>query len=100
MSSEPPSRSERAARRNEETFAKANEQIRETAEQYQFDDNVPFLCECSKVDCLETIRLPLATYREARGRGDAFILREGHNDPSVEHIVGSVADYVLVEKFS
>ena len=87
-------------RKNEETFANANEQIRERAEQYQFEEAVPFLCECSKADCMETIRLPLTTYREARGRGDAFILREGHNDPSIEHVVGNVADYILVEKFS
>jgi hypothetical protein len=61
---------------------------------------VPFLCECSNVDCTETIRLRLTTYREARGRGDAFILRKGHNDPRVERIVGNVAGYILVEKFS
>jgi hypothetical protein len=99
VSSEP-QRSQAAARSNEETFAKANEQIRATAEAYEFDEAVPFLCECSKVNCMETIRLPLTTYREARRRGDAFILREGHNDPRVEHIVGNVAGYILVEKFS
>ena len=100
MSSDPHARSEAAARNNEETFAKANEEIRATAEEYEFDEAVPFLCECSNVGCMETIQLPLTTYREARGRGDAFILREGHNDSRVEHIVGTVAGYILVEKFS
>jgi hypothetical protein len=88
-------------RKNEETFANANEVIRSRAEQYQVvEESVPFLCECSRVECTETVRLPLPTYREARARGDAFILRVGHDDPKVEHIVGEVAGYILVEKFS
>jgi hypothetical protein len=99
VSSEQQASSERV-RKNEETFANANEEIRARAEQYEFDEAVPFLCECSKVDCTETIRLPLPTYREARARGDAFILRAGHDDPRVEHIIGNVAGYILVEKFS
>jgi hypothetical protein len=87
-------------RQNEETFAKANEQIRASAEQYEFAEPVPFLCECSKVSCTETIPLSLTTYREARDRGEAFILLAGHNDPQVERIVGDGAGYVLVEKFA
>ena len=49
---------------------------------------------------METVRLPLTTYRTARERGDVFILRAGHDDAHVERIVGNVAGYVLVEKFS
>src|SRR5689334_15930631 len=59
-------RSERV-QRNEETFANANEQIRERAERLEFDEAVPFLCECSNVNCMETMQLPLPTYRDARG---------------------------------
>ena len=99
MGSEPPTNSERV-RKNEETFASANEEIRLSAEKYDFEEAVPFLCECSKLECMETIRLPLTSYRETRAQGDVFIVREGHNDPNVERIVGSVADYVLVEKFA
>jgi hypothetical protein len=99
VSADPKARSDRV-RKNEETFAKANEQIRDRAERLEFDDAVPFLCECSNVNCVETMQLPLPTYRDARGRGDAFILRAGHNDPSVERIVGNVAGYILVQKFS
>lgn len=99
MSADTQPNSERV-RKNEETFANANEQIREGAEHYQFGDAVPFLCECSQVDCMETIRLPLTTYREARRGRDAFILLKGHNDPRVERIIGNVDDFILVEKFS
>jgi hypothetical protein len=99
MASDRRTNSERV-RENEETFAKANEQIRASAEKYEFAEAVPFLCECSKVSCTETIRLSLTTYREARAQGDAFILLPGHDDPHVERIVGEGAGYVLVEKFS
>ena len=87
-------------RKNEETFADANEQIRERAERFEFDEAVPFLCECSNVACAATIALPLTTYREARARGDVFILVAGHDDPRVERIVGKAAEHILVEKFS
>jgi hypothetical protein len=87
-------------RENEETFAKANEQIRIRAEQYEFEEAVPFLCECSELTCTESVQLPLKSYREARAEGDAFILRPGHDDPTVERIVAQGDGYVLVEKFS
>jgi hypothetical protein len=71
-----------------------------SAEQYRFADPVPFLCECSKVSCTESVQVSLANYREARARGEAFILLPGHEDPQFERIVGDGAGYVLVEKFS
>ena len=87
-------------RENEETFAKANEQIRVSAEEYEFEEAVPFLCECSELTCTESVRLPLKNYREARAQDGAFILRPGHDDPRVERIVAQGDGYVLVEKFS
>jgi hypothetical protein len=87
-------------RENEEAFAKANERIRASAERYDFDEAVPFLCECSRLTCTESIRLSLTDYREARARAEAFILVPGHDDPHVERIVADGTGYVLVEKFS
>jgi hypothetical protein len=87
-------------RENEETFARANDQIRTSAERYDFNEAVPFLCECSEASCTESIRLSLSDYREARGEGAAFILLPGHDDPHVERIVAQGDGYVLVEKFS
>jgi hypothetical protein len=87
-------------RENEETFAKANEKIRVRAEQYEFEEAVPFLCECSEMTCTESVRLSLNTYREARAEGEAFILLPGHDDPRVERIVAHGDGYVLVETLS
>ena len=99
MASDQRTNSERV-RENEETFAKANEHIRARAEQFDFDQPVPFLCECSQATCTENVRLSLTTYRKARAYGEAFILLPGHDDPHVEQIVSDGDGYVLVEKFS
>jgi hypothetical protein len=87
-------------RENEEAFASANEQIRASAERYDFDRLVPFICECSKTTCTETIRLSVEDYREARDGGEAFILLPGHEDAQVERIVSRGNGYVLVKKLS
>lgn len=87
-------------RENEETFARANDEIQATAERYHFDQLVPFLCECAEPACLETIRLSIEDYRKARDGGGGFILLPGHDDPHVERVVSRRSGYVLVEKFS
>jgi hypothetical protein len=79
-----------------ETFVRANEQIRASAEKYNFEHQVPFLCECSEVTCTGSVRLSLTTYREARTSIDRFLLLPGHDDPQVERIVARGDGYVLV----
>ncbi len=96
----PQLRASTRVRENEETFARANEQIRATAERYDFDHLVPFLCECSEATCTEISRLSIKSYREARDGGEAFILLPGHEDPSVERVVAHGNGYLLVEKFA
>jgi hypothetical protein len=88
------------ARENEETFARANERIRETAERYDFDASVPFLCECSEVTCVQSVPLSLRNYRQARTGTDAFIVLPGHENADVERVVARRNGYLLVEKFA
>ena len=88
------------AQRNENVFANANERIRLSAELVDFDEAVPFLCECSESTCTEIVRLSLETYREVREGGQTFILRPGHEDANIERVTGRRDGYVLVEKFS
>jgi hypothetical protein len=88
------------ARENEETFARANEQIRETAERYDFDSSVPFLCECSEETCVQSVPLSLTSYRQARAGGKAFIVLPGHENDDVERVVARRDGYLLVEKFA
>ena len=90
----------RRARRNEETFASANERIHLSAEGFGFDEVVPFLCECSEITCTEIVRLSLDNYRKAKEGGEAFILQPGHEDANIERVTERRDGYVLVEKFS
>ncbi len=82
---------------NEETFAGANEQIREAAEHHRVDP-VPFLCECSATNCKDLLSLPLDAYRKARATG-GFIIRPDHDDPHVEHVIEDHGTYQVVKKF-
>ena len=84
-------------RQNEETFARANEQIRGAAERLRVDP-VPFLCECSATNCTDLIRLTLDAYRLVRGSG-GFMVCPGHDDPHVETVVEDHGAYQVVEKF-
>ena len=84
-------------RTNEETFAHANEQISEAAARHNVDP-IPVLCECSATSCMELIHLPLAAYRKIRERG-GFVIRPGHEDPHVEHVIQECDGYQVVEKF-
>lgn len=84
-------------RQNEQLFAQANEQIRDAAVQHHVDP-VPFLCECSALNCTETIPLPLLAYCKVRERG-GFMIRPGHDDPQVEHVVEDHGAFQVVEKF-
>jgi len=84
-------------RRNEETFAFANEQILEAAALHGVEP-VPFVCECTAPGCTELIPIPADEYRRVRQSG-RFLLKPGHDDPDVEHIVAEHDGYVVVEKF-
>jgi hypothetical protein len=84
-------------RKNEETFAQANEKIRNAAERLDVDP-VPFFCECSALDCTDLIHMTLDTYRKVR-ESDGFMICPGHDDPHVEAVVEDHGAYQVVEKF-
>jgi hypothetical protein len=84
-------------RKNEETFADANEQILDAATRIHVEP-VPFLCECSARNCVDLIQLPLDAYRRVRESG-GFMIRPGHDDPHVEQVIEDHETYQVVEKF-
>jgi hypothetical protein len=90
----------KSVRKAEEAFAHANDQIRVSAERYDFDNPVPFLCECSEVTCMQRVPLSLTSYRKARARKRSFIMLPGHHDPHVQRVVAHGDGYVLVESFA
>jgi hypothetical protein len=63
------------------------------------DPNILFFCECSDEKCKERIELKKSTYDKIHQNSMHFLLVPGHNIPSIERIVQSEDNYLVVEKF-
>jgi hypothetical protein len=83
--------------RNETFFREANELMaREAAE--RASRHATFPCECSSEGCLDRIELPLSGYEHIRSNGEWFVLKPGHEAPSVEIVIERQPAYFVVEK--
>jgi hypothetical protein len=80
---------------NENVFRRVNERLEELARD---GDPVRFVCECSEIGCREPITLSVAEYERVRSAPNRFVLREGHERPDIERVVGSGLGWVVVEK--
>jgi hypothetical protein len=83
---------------NEDSARKVNESI----DQERAEDDGPgprwFVCECAEPDCAELVDVGAERYHEVRANPRQFVVLRGHEDPSVETVVGSHASFVIVEK--
>ena len=88
------------AEKNEEAHKQHNERRARFEEQAGVpqDDPVPFACECDDPDCSHAVVLRLDEYEQAVKPPDQFVVRPGHEDPSVERIVEQHDGYVIVSK--
>lgn len=92
------SREERLAQ-NEAFFRSVNERIRDIADQHGADPhNYEFLCECSDATCVERVTLSLHEYEAVRADATRFVLAEGHSDATIENVVKTAPEHVVVEK--
>jgi hypothetical protein len=57
-----------------------------------------FLCECGHVGCSTTIRVPLASYEEARAGFERFLVAPGHEITAVDEVLDRRPHYLLVAK--
>jgi len=62
------------------------------------DIPVPFVCECDQADCEHAVMLRIAEYEQAVEPPDQFVVKPGHEDPSVERVVARRDGYVVVSK--
>ena len=88
---------ERAAR-NEEVFRGVNKRIEKGAEQHQVSDSLPFYCECGASGCVETIEIRPARYAAIVRERNHFVVIPGHEEPRIERVVETEADFLVVEK--
>jgi len=85
--------------KNEVLFRDVNERVRDISSgTWDVDEQVEFLCECVRTDCLERISLPLRAYEEVRANPAHFVLVPGHERPDLEFVVAVGDGHVVVEK--
>jgi hypothetical protein len=86
--------------RNDAIFRSANEQIRQAAEEHEFEARVPFVCECAEAGCRELVRLTLAEYASVRRLPRQFLNARGHEDGAEGscEVVATHPEYVVVAK--
>jgi hypothetical protein len=92
---------DRAARLalNEAIARDANELVDEVAARwFERDEDVTFRCECVRADCLDLIALNREEYASVRESPTQFVVVAGHEDLSVEEVVGHIRSYPLVRK--
>jgi hypothetical protein len=55
------------------------EKARETSPELDSQGLVEFACECTRVDCERTVRVPLYVYRRMAEAGNQYLLQAGHH---------------------
>ena len=91
---------ERVAR-NDAVFREVNERIHEVSAHWATEDAVSFMCECSRVDCVDALTLTLAEYEAIRAEPTWFLVAPDHVDPDRErHVRTEGAFYAVVERSS
>jgi hypothetical protein len=87
---------DRQAARNEDFFRTSNEiELDESISRRKRPD---FICECSRPGCVVRINIAPEDYERVRARGSRFVVAPGHVDATVEVIVETHENYVVVEK--
>jgi hypothetical protein len=84
---------------NEAMFREVNERVEEVNKAFgsitgQFD----IFCECGDMMCAERITVPMKEYERVRSDSKQFLLKVGHEDPTVERVIENHDSFVIVEK--
>jgi hypothetical protein len=85
---------------NEAAFRRANEVIRERAEQVGRTTRVPFICECGDDKCFARVELSLEEYEAVRRDGAHFFVKRGHEltGPNLGRVYESLGNYTVLQK--
>jgi len=90
---------ERRLALNEAMFREVNERVEEMTNTFESGTRtLEILCECADTACTERLSVPTADYERVRSDSTHFLLRPGHEDATVERVIETRADYVVVEK--
>jgi hypothetical protein len=86
------------AARNEEFVREVNRRIEEGAKLHGVGSAMPFHCECAQDFCLKKIDLDAQIYEPILAERYRFLVVPDHVVPSVERIVQTHENFVVVEK--
>jgi hypothetical protein len=90
--------------RNEALYRSLNERIEEIAVAEQ--DTVAtgpigtfeIVCECGRLDCMETLVVPIEVYERTRAAAVRFLVKPGHEEPDLATVVEATDGYLVTEK--
>jgi hypothetical protein len=87
---------------NQTLFRHINEEMLALNKAFAARDNgdAGFVCECSRLDCVEHIEITLANYVDVRSNARWFLVApsEDHVFPQVETVIARTDHYFIVEK--
>ena len=85
--------------RTESAFREVNERIAENAQRFDAG-STEFICECDDPQCTSRVEATIEEYEEVRSDGTRFLLAPGHGDRSIERVVESRGNFMIVEKMN
>jgi hypothetical protein len=91
---------ERRKALNEAVFREVNERIKSLQSSFAVAERLPLnlVCECDRLRCAEQLAVHLEIYEKVRSDSALFFVRPGHEDNSVEEVVDTGGDYMIVRK--
>jgi hypothetical protein len=89
------------AAEDQSLFRKVNERVWAISNSFDAMQDVKFLCECARRDCMEQVTMSLTAYEALRRVPTHFAVfpNNGHVFPDVERIFAKREGYLVVEKF-
>jgi hypothetical protein len=94
------SENQRRKAANEAVFRDVNERIETLQHAFATAEHQPLhiICECDRLDCNGMLTVTVETYERVRSDSALFFVRPGHDDGSVEDVVDTGGDYMIVRK--
>jgi len=85
---------------NEAVFREVNERVERLERRLAVasPDDLPVVCECDRLDCVERLSVSVETYERVRADAHCFIVAPGHADASVEDVIDGGGAYLVVRK--
>ena len=94
----PDERTERLAR-NEARFREINERVERDLEPVlSTGELLPFVCECGRRRCTDTMRMTVSEYSGVRADATRFAVVPGHEIEDVEDVMHRTERYAVVRK--